>query len=330
MESSYDSTSDDGDLVDFSRLGGWTSWSSLLVVLAFLAPLAALCLVLPVLVVSIIFPGGFWLWMAVYLVVPALLIIPGLESLQAWFVSTRSRRPSPEEQARLAPLWDRVLARVGEGKRRRYRLRVSDDPRTTASAAGGSLVTVTTGALAGLADDELEAVLAQGFGHQVGLRPFVLLAQQWLARPLGWAARLSAAMQNMVGSPARGQSRQFAYLLRWTVVLVMRAVRLALDSMAMAARLVLSFLGQRAEYRADAVAVRLGYGPPLMAALAAPETQPEAEPADDRRRRFGLRRRRQQEAESDDDQTPDRAGPLWDTRPESADRIARIRDSIGQ
>ena len=310
-------------------MGGWTSWSSLLVVLVCLAPLTALCLVPLVLVAAFVLPGGFWLWMAVYFVVPAVLMVPGLESLQAWLVGPRTRRPSAEQRARLTPLWDRVLARVGQGRRRRYRLQVSDDQRTTAPAAGGSLVTVTAGALARLPDDGLEAVLAHEFGHQVGLRPVVLLAQQWLARPLGWAARLSAAARNAAGSPTREQMRPFVFALVWTFVLLVRAVMLVLDAIVMAGRLVLTFLGRRAEYSADAVATRLGYGPELIAALAAAETPHEAEPADDRRRRF-RRRRSRRRAEPDEDQTPSRARPLWDVQPESADRITRIRDSIAQ
>ena len=190
-------------------------------------------------------------------------------------------------------------------------------------------MTVTAGALARLPDDGLEAVLAHEFGHQVGLRPVVLLAQQWLARPLGWAARLSAAARNAVGSPTRGEMRPFVFVLVWTFVLLIRAVLLVLDAIVMAGRLVLAFLGRRAEYSADAVATRLGYGPELIAALAAAETPHEAEPADDRRRRF-RRRRSRRRAEPAEDQTPSRAGPLWDNQPESADRITRIRDSIAQ
>lgn len=336
MESSYDSTSGRGDAVDFGRRGGWTSWSSLLVVLTCLAPLTALCLVPLALVAALVLPGGFWLWLALYFAVPAVLMVPGLESLQAWLACPRSRRPSPEDRARVAPLWDRVLARVGHDRRRRYRLRVSDDQRTTAIAGGGRLVTVTAGALARLSDEELEAVLAHAYGHQVGLLPVVLLSQRWLARPLGWTARLSAALRDAVGSPTRGQMRPFVFVLAWAFVLLVRAVLLVLDSVVMAARLVLAFLGRRAQYSADAVAVRLGYGPALIAALAAAEGQHEAEPAEERRRRFprrrGRRRRRAASAEdaSAEDQTSSRTSPLWEVQPDSADRIARIRDSISR
>ena len=326
----------DDDSVDFSRAGGWNSWSSLLVVLTVLGPLAALCMVVPVLMVHYIFQGGFWLWMAAYFLVPLVLLIPGFEALQAPLVSPRSRRPSPEELARLTPLWDRVLERVGQGKRGRYRFRVAEDRRATAAAGGGNLVVITTGALATLPDDGLEAVLAHEFGHQVGLRPAVLLMQQWLARPLGWVGRLSAAMQNRIGTPTRrgtGTLAYFMYMLAWMFVLMVRILLVVLDSIRMAARLVLSFLGRRAVYSADAVAARLGYGPDLMAALAATEAQQGFEPVGDqapRRRRRWRRGRGQPGAEPAGGQTPGRDRPLWDNQPENSDRVNRLRDSYAQ
>ena len=138
MRGSGDSPSSGDGTVDFGRVGDWTSWSSLGVLLL-LAPLTALCLVPFVFVVSEVLPGSFWLWMILYFAALPVVLIPGVEFLQVRLVCPGSRKPTPDELARLMPRWDRVLARVGKGKRRRHRLRVSNDQRINAAAGGGSL-----------------------------------------------------------------------------------------------------------------------------------------------------------------------------------------------
>ena len=102
--------------------------------LLLLAPLTALCLAPFAWVASEVLPGGFRVWTVLHLAAFAVVLIPGLEFLQVWLVCPKSRKPSPEELDGLTPLWDRVLARVGKGKRRRYRLRVDDDQRINAAA----------------------------------------------------------------------------------------------------------------------------------------------------------------------------------------------------
>ena len=203
--------------VDFRYLGDWTSWSSLLVLLL-LFPLTALCLTPFVFVASAVLPGSFGLWMILYFAALPLVLIPGLEFLQVRLVCPESRKPDPEELARLMLLWNRVLAGVGKGKKRRYRLRVADDYRVNAAAGGGSLVIVTTRALTSLPDSQLEAVLAHEFGHHVGFHPTMLLAQQWLARPLDWGDRLSVAMHNLLASLTRWQMHILVFLLVWVAI----------------------------------------------------------------------------------------------------------------
>ena len=112
MSSSGDWPAGGDGVVDFGRLGDWTSWSSLLVLLL-LAPLTALCLTPFVFVASEVLPGGFWLWMILYFAALAVVLIPGLEFLQVWLICPQSRKPSPQELARLTPLWDRMLGRCG-------------------------------------------------------------------------------------------------------------------------------------------------------------------------------------------------------------------------
>ena len=306
MSSSGDSAASGDGVVDLRCVGDWTSWSSLLVLLL-LAPLTALCLTPFVFVASVVLPGGFWLWMILYFAALAVVLIPGLEFLQVWLICPQSRRPSPEELARLMPLWDRVLARVGKGKRRRYRLRVDDDVRVNAAAGGGSLVIVTTQAMTSLPDNQLEAVLAHEFGHHVGLHPIMLLVQQWMARPLAWAERLSVAVHNLLAWLSGWRMHPLAFVLVWAAILLIRAALLALDAIVKVAMSVLLFLGRRSEYNADAVATKLGYGRPLINALVDID--------------------RQYQHALEHQQAPVPASSFWDTHPPIHKRITRIREA---
>ena len=295
--------------MDFGRAGDWTSWTSLLVLLL-LAPLTALCLAPFAWVASEVLPGVFRLWMVLYFAAFVVVLVPGLEFVQVWLVCPKSRKPSPGELARLTPLWERVLARVGKGKRRRYRLRVDDDQRINAAAGGGSLVIVTTRALHSLPDSHLEAVLAHEFGHHVGFHPIILLLQQWMARPLGWAERLSVAVHNLLAWLSGWRMHPLAFVLVWAVILAIRAALLVLDAIVKAAWFVLLFLGRRAEHNADAVATKLGYGRPLIAALAEIE--------------------RQHQAAIEHHQAPVSASSFWDTHPPTPNRIAKIQETMSE
>ena len=295
--------------VNFGRLGDWTSWSSLLVLLL-LAPLTALCLAPFTAVAAAVLPGDFVLWTILYFAALLLVFIPGLEFLQVWLVCPGSRKPSPEELARLMPLWDGVLAGVGRGKRRRYRIRVADDHRVNAAAGGGSLVIVTTRALATLPDGHLEAVLAHEFGHHVGFHPLVLLAQQWLGKPLDWAARLSITVHNLLAWLTGWRMHPIALVVVWAGVLLIRLALAVLDAVVKVAMLILLFFGRRAEYNADSVATKLGYGRELMGALGEMERQDAGALA-------------HQEA-------PARASPFWDTHPPTPKRIAKIHETMSK
>ncbi len=366
--------------------------------LLLLAPLTALCLTPLVWVVAVALPGNFTLWMILYFAALPLVLIPRLEYLQARLVCPGSRRPTPEELARLNPLWDSVLSRAAGGRSRRYRFRVSDDHRISAAASGGSLVVVTARALRDLPDSRLEAVLARELGHHAGTRPIMLLVQQWLVRPIEGAARLSAPGHSLLAwiearqvrrrsleaerraEQARGRQgrRHFrrrrgpvgsdgdydrrlgrradrrtgrrtdrrpngrgthspvdprsgrqprarrltvGSVLRWTgrllvvvIVLLIRLGLLALDAIVWVASRCTAFLGRRAAYAADAVAVRLGYGPELIEALAAEGDSDAASYDLEQTDRRGHR------------DSPVR--PFRDIHPPTSARIARIRDSL--
>lgn len=164
---------------------------------------------------------------------------------------------------------------------------------------------VTTRALYGLPDSQLEAVLAHEFGHHVGFHPVILLLQQWMARPLGWAERLSVAVHNLLAWLSGWRMHTLAFVLVWAAILAIRTALLVLDAIVNAAMLVLLFLGRRSEYNADAVATKLGYGRPLINALVEID--------------------RQHQHALEHQHAPVPASSFWDTHPSTPDRIAKIQ-----
>ena len=295
--------------VDLGRVGDWTTWTSLLVLLTLL-PLTFLCLAPFALVLSLLLPVPFEFWFVVYFAMFVLVLIPGLEFISVWIVSRHSRKPTPDEMARLTPLWERVLSRVGKGKRRRYKLRVEDDYRVNAAAGGGNLVIVTTHALDGLPDDQLEAVLAHELGHHVGFHPIMLLLQRWLILPVSWVAALSVLIHNFVAWLTSLELSSIAPRAAWIAIIFIRAMLLVLDAIVRLATLVLLFLGRRAEHSADAVSTKLGYGTPLIAALE--------------------RMHKEYEAQLANTSEPYPVRTFWNTHPPVPNRIAKIQKKMNQ
>ncbi len=301
--------------INFRRFGDWTSWLSLIVQLL-IAPFTLLCLAPFAALAAAFLPGGFWLWVIVYFAVLPFLFVPGIDVLQIWLVCPRTRPPTVAEQARLQPLWDQVVTRIGKGKRRKYRFRVEDSAHINAAAAGGRIVIVTTRALRHLHDRELGAVLAHELGHHVGLHPAVLVIQGWLARPLGWAARLSIILHNLLAWFSGWRIHWALFMFILVVMLVIRAALLVLNTVMMFAGLLLRFLGRKAEHAADSVATKLGYGPALIDALSALERQDEA----------------LQQAETGNRQHPATVpvSRAWATHPPTSKRISKIHAALSK
>lgn len=297
-----------GEPVNFSRLGDWTSWSSL-VVLLLVAPFTVLCLAPFAAVAAELLPGGFWLWMTIYFVPLPLLFLPGIRVLQVFLLDGNVRKMTDEERARLAPLLERVGSRIGKGGRRHFHLMVEDAGTVNASAVGSNLVTVTSAALHGLPDPLLEAVLAHEVGHHFGLHPVVCVVELWLGRPLRWAHRLLIAVHNLLATLSRWSKDSYLLVLMFVAVLTLRAAVFVLDAVVRSALAVLLFLGRRGEYRADNVAVKLGYGPGMLAVL-----------ADFERDEAAMLAARPERRELGSD--------MWDTHPPLAKRIAKIQKRL--
>ena len=97
-------------------------------------------------------------------------------------VVLRLRAPDARQQALLDPAWRAVCRRAGVAPDR-YLLRVQRSSAVNASAGGGHLVAVTSGALDGRGVP-LEAILAHELGHHLGGHAAMGLLLAWYRGPL--------------------------------------------------------------------------------------------------------------------------------------------------
>ncbi|QSB15427.1 M48 family metalloprotease [Natronosporangium hydrolyticum] len=209
----------------------------------------------------------------------AMVTVPG-QWLLTWLA--RCRTPTPEEQGRLAAAWREVTEAAGVDPGR-YRLWVQSSDRLNAFAAAGRVVAVTSHAVAVLPHRQLAAVLAHELGHHLAGHAWSRALCYWYALP----ARLVLAFlrvwaRTVLRLAAGGDGARLlavvlgiaaALLVMTTTALLLMLVAgvpgWLLPVVAMAPFLVLA--GRRvggAERRADEIAVVLGYGAELLAALA--------------------------------------------------------------
>lgn len=255
------------DRVDLRWYSDWTTWSSAVVLLV-LTPLTAICLVPFALIAERLIVGDYLVWIVAYFAVIPVALIPGLEFLQVWMVGRGSRKPTLEERDRLVPAWQTVRGRLRHGSKRRWQLRVFDIDDINATAAGGSLVIITSYALWTLPNDELEAVLAHELGHHAGMHPIILFTQSWLMRPILLADWLTVKAHNGIVRLANLNRVHFVLrLFMLTGQLLLRLVVLVLRIIVTLAVRILLFFQRKSEHRADSTAVALGFGEGLLKAL---------------------------------------------------------------
>lgn len=193
-----------------------------------------------------------------------LMAIPAVDRrVGRWIAPTR--KPTPEERARLSPLLDRAAAPSGMDPGD-FELLIEDEEGVNAAAGGGRLLYVTRGALR-LPDDELAAVLAHELGHHRDLMP-VVTALIWWARlptlPLRWLGR---ALRAGVGRLGARLPRPL-HLLVLPAQLLVVLVQLNLLWLVYLADVISAWLGRLSEFRADGHAARWGFAAPLVAVLA--------------------------------------------------------------
>ncbi|MEU7055136.1 M48 family metalloprotease [Streptomyces sp. NPDC046197] len=192
------------------------------------------------------------------------------------------RYPTPQERAKLEPVWREVTARAGiEG--RNYELWVEDSDGLNAVAAAGHIVGVTRFAMNELPNGELAAVMAHELGHHVGGHAWSSLLGYWYALPGRLAWRFLKAFSGIVFKV----SRAFGCVGVAAVVMVIGAVAVAtvstlygLPLLVLAVPYALAAVGRRAELRADEHAAALGFAPMLASVLHKLHQQEQQEEAE--------------------------------------------------
>ncbi|GAB79138.1 STE24 endopeptidase [Austwickia chelonae] len=192
------------------------------------------------------------------------------------------RRPTPGELEELTPAWHAVTARAGVDPAV-YSVWIADLKYANAAAAGGHMISVTTGAMRTLDQSRLEAVLAHELGHHQAGPTWPSRLAVWYAMPGRWVARLVTwGFRQVLGVVSRhtskvelsGNLRAAARMLSllvpvWVALLAMQIVFtinpawLVVPVIPLAA----AFFNRYAALYADSFAVQIGYGPLLREAL---------------------------------------------------------------
>ncbi|MEU7071243.1 M48 family metalloprotease [Streptomyces narbonensis] len=181
------------------------------------------------------------------------------------------RRPTPEEAQRLDLVWEQVTRRAGVD-RETYELWIQERTELNATAAAGHIVAVTRHAMDRLPNSRLGAVLAHELGHHVGGHTWAAMLADWYALPARAAGRAIVVLlfvlfrtKHWAGIACGGcltlMIVQFLFVFtfvqgNWWFVLPVAA-----------APLLVAWLHRRAEFKADAYAVGLGFGQALETVL---------------------------------------------------------------
>lgn len=179
-----------------------------------------------------------------------------------------ARRPSPDELAVIAPIWNDITRAIGVPPHR-YVLRVLPSDDLNAFACGGHLVVVTSFAVSALPEDELAGVLAHELSHHLGFHTVALTLGHWLSLPIVVLARIGFFLQNVASAATDSfatNSPAFTALGR-LVAAILRAASWVFLASLYASDALANVFGHATEFEADRRAVRMGYGRPLARAL---------------------------------------------------------------
>ncbi|MBO8191406.1 M48 family metalloprotease [Streptomyces oryzae] len=244
-----------------------------------------LCSLVAVLLISLLLGELWFLLLLAWLASGALVFHRPTESVLArWLL--RLRYPTPEEHARLEPVWREVTARAGVDGRN-YQLWVEDSRDLNAVAAAGHIVGVTSFALHRIPSGQLAAVLAHELGHHVGGHAWSSLLGYWYSLPGHAALRLCRALLRLCGAVLYGVLRAFPFAglicgivllvlftgLAWATIATLYGLPLLIP----AVPYLLAAVGRRSELRADQQAAALGFAPMLAEVLR--QSMPVAQPA---------------------------------------------------
>ncbi|MER5751525.1 M48 family metalloprotease [Streptomyces sp. NPDC002088] len=179
------------------------------------------------------------------------------------------RYPTPQERAKIEPVWREVTARAGvEG--RNYELWVEDSDSLNAVAAAGHIVGVTRFAMNELPNGELAAVMAHELGHHVGGHAWSGLLGYWYALPGRVAWRVLKVFSTFVFHVSRAFGCfgvAFVVLFIGGIAVATISTLYGLPLLILGVPYALAAVGRRAELRADEHAAGLGFAPMLAAVL---------------------------------------------------------------
>ncbi|MFF4713722.1 M48 family metalloprotease [Streptomyces eurythermus] len=217
---------------------------------------------------SLFFGGLGFLVIPLWLASGALIFHRPTESALARHV-LRLRYPTPQERAKLEPVWREVTARAGVDGRT-YELWVEDSDHLNAVAAAGHIVGVTRFAMDRLPNGELAAVMAHELGHHVGGHAWAGLLGYWYALPGRLAWRLLRGVTTVMYKVSRAFSC-FGIAFFGMAVMGLAYVTISslygLPLLILGVPYALAAVGRRAELRADQHAAALGFAPMLAAVL---------------------------------------------------------------
>ncbi len=232
-----------------------------------IAPFCLLALLVGWLLVRLVWDVPFWWFAAGYAACAVLLFVRPIQALVLTPLFG-ARRPTPDELARIAPLW-RGLASANSLPADRYLLRVLPSDELNAFACGGHLVVVTSFAVSELPPRELAGVLAHELSHHLGLHTVALTIRHWLSLPVVvlagigfWLQNVATAATNVFAKGSTGLT-MFGQL----VAGLLNVLSLPFVAALYASDALGNVVGHRSEFRADRRAVRMGYGRHLAFAL---------------------------------------------------------------
>jgi Zn-dependent protease with chaperone function len=179
------------------------------------------------------------------------------------------RLPTPDERARLEPIWNEVTARAGI-EPGTYELMVENSDELNAVAVAGHVVGVTTYSLNQIPSSNLAAVLAHELGHHTGGHAWAGLLGYWYSLPgrIAWAvtravARFAIAVTGVFSMVATG----FLILLLALVAAAAFFAAWYITVPLVLAPYLLAHAGRRGELRADQQAAELGFARQLSEVL---------------------------------------------------------------
>jgi Zn-dependent protease with chaperone function len=238
--------------------------------------------------------GAYLVWPVVGVAVVALWVVLLVAPLMAGR-AYGYREPDHAERLRLGQSWRDVQRRGGVSE---YRLVVVESDGLNACRPFGRTVAVTSHSARSLPPAHLEAVLAHELGHLLGWRAvtaFVHAQVTLPSRALWWALRRPWAPIAPMWKRAVAWHRPIGFLLVFLLAILATVVTAVLAlpaAVAYAAASAARLLSAHGEARADAAALRMGFGAALVAAVEHRiEHQPHGLPLPLVRRAQRLRRR---------------------------------------